>query len=91
MAIAALNSAATGLRALSTRIDAATFTSSSSVIHLAEVARVAGISFPFSGVKAISIGPVTSTTLRELGWEPAAEATPHDIPGLLAAVVRDLA
>ncbi len=77
--------------ALSTRIDAATFTSSSSVIHLAEVARVAGISFPFSGVKAISIGPVTSTTLRELGWEPAAEATPHDIPGLLAAVVRDLA
>ena len=72
--------------ALASRIDAATFTSSSSVTHLAEVARVAGIAFPFSGVKAISIGPITSATLRELGWPPNAEADPHDIPGLVAAV-----
>jgi uroporphyrinogen-III synthase len=73
--------------ALASRIDAATFTSSSSVTHLAEVARAAGIAFPFSGVKAISIGPITSATLRELGWPPAAEADPHDIPGLIAAVI----
>jgi uroporphyrinogen-III synthase len=73
--------------ALASRIDAATFTSSSSVTHLAEVASAAGIAFPFAGVKAISIGPITSGTLRELGWPPAAEADPHDIPGLIKAVI----
>jgi hypothetical protein len=26
--------------------------------------------------------------LRESGWEPAAEANPSDIPGLVAAVSR---
>ncbi|MGA8088169.1 MAG: uroporphyrinogen-III synthase [Terracidiphilus sp.] len=76
--------------ALGSRLDAAAFTSSSSATHLAEVARVAGIAFPFADVKAISIGPVTSATLRELRWEPAAEATPHDIPGLIAALNRVL-
>lgn len=74
--------------ALEKGIDAATFTSSSSVTHLAEAARAAGIAFPLPGVHAISIGPVTSQTLRELGWEPAAEAAPSDIPGLVAAVER---
>jgi uroporphyrinogen-III synthase len=67
-------------------IDAATFTSSSSVTHLAAAARAAGIAFPFAGVKAVSIGPITSQTLREAGWEPAMEANPSDIPGLIAAV-----
>lgn len=69
-------------------IDAATFTSSSSVTHLAEAAAAAHLAFPFAGVPAVSIGPVTSATLRELGWEPAAEADPHDVPGLIAAVIR---
>ena len=73
--------------ALASRIDAATFTSSSSATHLADVARAAKIAFPFAGVKAISIGPITSATLREMGWPPAAEADPHDIPGLIAAVI----
>jgi len=77
--------------ALVSGIDAATFTSSSSASHLAEVAHGAKIAFPLERVKAISIGPVTSATLRELHWEPAAEATPHDVPGLIAAVVRVLA
>jgi uroporphyrinogen-III synthase/uroporphyrinogen III methyltransferase/synthase len=76
--------------ALRKGIDAATFTSSSSVTHLAEAARLAGIAFPFAGVAAVSIGPITSQTLRDLGWEPAAEASPSDIPGLTAAVVRTL-
>lgn len=86
----AIPTAATGqLRAaLARSIDAATFTSSSSATHLAEVAQAAGIGFPFAGVKAISIGPITSATLRELGWPPAAEADPHDLPGLIEAVVR---
>jgi len=76
--------------ALALGIDAATFASSSSATHLAEVARTAGVRFPFVGVRAISIGPITSATLRELGWEPAAEATPHDIPGLIATVQKSL-
>ncbi len=74
--------------AMKDRIDAATFTSSSSVTHLAEAARAAGIDFPFAGVAAISIGPITSKTLREFSWEPAAEASPHTIPGLIAAVAE---
>jgi uroporphyrinogen-III synthase len=77
-------------RALAQPIDAATFTSSSTVTHLAEAAAGAGLAFPLAGVPAISIGPVTSQTLRELNWPPAAEAAPHDIPGLLLATERAL-
>jgi uroporphyrinogen-III synthase/uroporphyrinogen III methyltransferase/synthase len=57
---------------------------------LKDVARLAGIAFPFAGVPAISIGPITSQTLRELGWAPAAEANPSDILGLVVAVLRAL-
>ena len=35
-----------------------------------------------------SIGPVTSETLVENGYEPDLEAKTHDIPGLIAAVVK---
>ena len=73
-------------RALAEAWMRATFTSSSSVTHLADVARTANVGFPFPGVPAVSIGRVTSETLRAAGWEPAAEADPHDIPGLIAAV-----
>lgn len=75
-------------RAVALGIDAATFTSSSSVTHLAEAAERAGIAWPMAGVPAVSIGPITSQTLRDLGWEPAMEASPSDIPGLLAAVAH---
>jgi len=77
--------------ALQKGIDAATFTSSSSVTHLADAARAAGLDFPFAGVAAISIGPVTSQTLREHGWRPAAEAKVSDVSGLIAAVAQLLA
>ncbi len=77
-------------QALDAGIDAATFTSSSSVTHLAEAARHAGIAFPFAGVLAVSIGPITSATLREHGWEPAAEASPSDVEGLIAATALAL-
>jgi uroporphyrinogen-III synthase len=69
-------------------IDAATLTSSSSATHLAEAARAAGIAWPLDAVPAVSIGPITSQTLRDLGWPPAAEAETSDIPGLIAAVLR---
>lgn len=35
-----------------------------------------------------SISPVTSETLRRLGFPPAAEATPYTMEGLAAAIVR---
>jgi uroporphyrinogen-III synthase/uroporphyrinogen III methyltransferase/synthase len=73
------------------RIDAIPFTSSSSVTHLAEAARASSLDWPFPGVAAISIGPVTSQTLRDANWEPAAEAKTSDIPGLVAAIVRHFA
>jgi len=76
---------------LGQRLDAATFTSSSTVTHLAEAARRAAVAFPLAGVPAISIGPITSETLRGFGWEPAAEARPSDIDGLVAAVLRAFA
>ncbi len=77
-------------RALAEEINAVTFTSSSSATHLAEAARKAGIAWPFAALPAVSIGPITSQTLRELGWEPAVEANPSDIPGLISAVERAL-
>ncbi|MGA9783570.1 MAG: uroporphyrinogen-III synthase, partial [Terracidiphilus sp.] len=76
--------------ALSQPIHAALFTSSSTAEHLAEAARRAGMQFPLPGVLAVSIGPITSQTLREHGWPPAGEANPHDIPGLLEALTRAL-
>lgn len=72
--------------ALNEGIDIAAFTSSSSVTNLREAATVANILWPLANVRAISIGPVTTQTLVEAGWPPAAEADPHDIPGLVAAI-----
>jgi uroporphyrinogen-III synthase/uroporphyrinogen III methyltransferase/synthase len=46
--------------------------------------------FPLKGVRAVSIGPITTQTLHALHWPPVAEADPHDISGLIAAVVRAL-
>lgn len=70
--------------------DAATFTSSSTATNFLALLRKAGTSLP-SSMKAISIGPITSRTLRDAGMEPAAEASPHDLHGLVAAVVEALA
>jgi uroporphyrinogen-III synthase len=70
--------------------DAATFTSSSTVTNFFYLLREAGCVRP-DGMLAVSIGPITSQTLRDHGWEPAAEADPHDVTGLVAAAVRVLA
>jgi uroporphyrinogen-III synthase len=76
--------------ALKTRIDAVTFSSSSTVMHFAEVAFRLGLAFPLRGIAAVSIGPITSNALREYGWRPAAEANPSDVEGLIEAVVSAL-
>jgi uroporphyrinogen-III synthase len=70
--------------------DAATFTSSSTVTNFLQLVREAGVPVPHT-MLAISIGPVTSQTLRDHGWEPAAEADPHDLHGLVQAVLQALA
>ena len=67
--------------------DAATFASSSAVMNFFHLLGAAGLLRP-DAMLAVSIGPITSQTLREHGWEPAAEADPHDVAGLVAATVR---
>lgn len=63
--------------------DMITFTSGSTVEHFFDL----GLDWP-EGCVAGSIGPVTSTTLREKGIKPAFEAHPHNIPGLVEGIVK---
>jgi uroporphyrinogen-III synthase len=70
--------------------DAATFTSSSTVTNFFRLLNAAAVHQPPQAMRAISIGPITSQTLRDHSWEPAAEADPHDISGLVAATVHAL-
>jgi uroporphyrinogen III methyltransferase/synthase len=67
--------------------DYITFTSSSTVgFFLQAAGGEAGLS---EGTRIVSIGPVTSTTLRESGLSPDVEAESHDIDGVIAAVLAD--
>jgi uroporphyrinogen-III synthase len=43
---------------------------------------------PLDGIRMASIGPVTSSTLRELGFPVDIEATQYTIPGLIKALAR---
>ena len=70
--------------------DAITFTSSSTVKNFFALWKEAGFSGVPVGVAAISIGPITSETLSELGWGPAGEAKPHDVEGLVVALSQAL-
>ena len=65
--------------------DAVTFTSSSTVKNFFALSRDAGLVNRPESMKALSIGPITSETLREFGWEPAVEAAEHCAEGLIAA------
>jgi uroporphyrinogen III methyltransferase/synthase len=66
-------------------VDYITFTSSSTVRYFFDAI---GDRLP-PAVRSVSIGPVTSETLRERGREPDVEAERHDIEGLVAALVGD--
>jgi uroporphyrinogen III methyltransferase / synthase len=44
---------------------------------------------PAASARLVSIGPVTSATLREHGLEPHVEAKRHDIDGLVEALLTD--
>ncbi len=67
------------------RADAICFTSSSTVTNYV---RVAG--FDHVPTVAVSIGPITSATMRECGMAVSAEAETHDLDGLVVAVRQAL-
>jgi uroporphyrinogen III methyltransferase/synthase len=72
--------------------DYVTFTSSSTVRFFLESfgdGGGAGARSGLSRARLVSIGPVTSATLREHGLEPDVEASRHDIDGLVEALVAD--
>lgn len=71
------------------RIDAVTFTSSSTVRSFVDlVGRPAATSGRFV---AATIGPVTAGTARELGLHDIIEAEPHTVPGLVDSLARRFA
>jgi len=67
----------------------ATFTSSSTASNLLALLGNGSRSL-LEGVQLASIGPVTSGTLREAGFEPAIEAREYTMEGLVAAIVEKL-
>jgi len=66
--------------------DMVTFTSSSTAKYFHDL----GLAWP-EGCKAASIGPITTAKLKELGQTNIVEAENHDIPGLVQAIVDELA
>jgi uroporphyrinogen III methyltransferase / synthase len=69
--------------------DYITFTSSSTVrFFLDAVGGDAGLS---PDTRIVSIGPITSQTLREHGLAPHVEADHHDVDGVITALLADVA
>lgn len=64
---------------------AITFTSSSSVRNLLALCEAAGVGLPRGAVR-VSIGPITSETLREMGYPAHAEARTASVRALAEAV-----
>lgn len=69
---------------------AVTFTSSSTATHLLGMLATAGLALPHT-VLRVSIGPITSATLRDLGLPPHAEAVEPTIPAMIDALARAFA
>ena len=68
---------------------AITFTSSSTAHNLLALLDAAGLPLPPNILRA-SIGPITSQTLRELGFPPHFEANEPSVPSLVAAIIGHL-
>jgi uroporphyrinogen-III synthase len=68
---------------------AITFTSSSTATNLLALLEASGLTLP-PEIQRISIGPITSQTLRDLNLPPHAEATEPSLPSLVAEVVKAL-
>jgi uroporphyrinogen III methyltransferase/synthase len=69
--------------------DYVTFTSSSTVRFLLQAA--GGDARLSPSTRVVSIGPVTSATLREHDLQPDIEADPYDVEGMIAALLADAA
>ena len=67
--------------------DAVTFTSASTVNNFFALLTAARVELPH-GLRAVSIGPITTAALEAHAWQPAQQALPHDIPGLVKACIR---
>ena len=68
------------------RVDWITFTSSSTAKNFTTLLGP-GYKSRLAGVKLASIGPITTTTLKDLGLTPTIEATTHTIDGLVEAIL----
>jgi uroporphyrinogen-III synthase len=83
------------LKSARRRPDVVTFTSSSTAKNFVELLGALGASRrrpkSLEGIVLASIGPVTSSTLRELHLGVDVEAEQYTIPGLIAAIVTALA
>jgi uroporphyrinogen III methyltransferase/synthase len=68
------------------RLDAVTFTSSSTVENLCDLLgdRAAGL---LAGARIASIGPITTATAEARGLRVDVEARPYTVPGLIEALV----
>ncbi len=66
---------------------AITFTSSSTATNLLALLEASALSLP-QEIRRISIGPITSQTLRELDLPPHAEAAEPNLPSLVATVAK---
>jgi uroporphyrinogen-III synthase len=71
------------------RVDAVTFTSSSTVRSFVQL--VGPETARSGGFVAATIGPITAATARELGLRDVIEAAPHTVPGLVESLVRRFA
>jgi uroporphyrinogen-III synthase len=72
------------------KVDAVTFTSSSTVRNFFLLLGNDSARSALGRSAACSIGPITSATLRQCGVEPAGEALQFDVQGLVAAIEQVL-
>ncbi len=75
--------------------DAITFTSSSTAANLLTLLEAAGLELPLDGahgktILRASIGPITSQTLRDLGYPPHLEAPTASISSLVETLAQHL-
>jgi uroporphyrinogen-III synthase len=66
--------------------DAITFTSASTARNLVALLEAADLTLP-RGIALVSIGPITSQTLRDLGLEPSLEAPAATIDALIQSLL----
>jgi uroporphyrinogen III methyltransferase/synthase len=68
-----------------------TFTSSSTVENFNARFDLPALLKKFPQTRLVSIGPETTKAIRKLGLQPNAEAVPHNIDGIVAALEKDKA